>query len=255
MFTFCLYVFLLFEYLGHEAGAGGRPAHRRAAEALWDGTDCRGVCRPAALRPDRGGVLLGPGPGEWLQAASRLTMGWRRPTRAGPALLCAWLWGLVARPFACLPHVAPGPCLTVVPSAALLGDRPAHRRPGRHGGPEHTAPGRGAEGGAAGRPHCGRLRPGEQDGEGVPGHPEGHRLHRLPVHPLRSGRACGTGVRTMGQLTFHTETNGDLKTVREELRRVANCTIIIKSATTSARTHGGRFLLHRVCALIVRLSL
>lgn len=73
------------------------------------------------------------------------------------------------------------------PAAAFRRDRPAHRRPGRHGGAEHTAPGRGAEGGATGRPHRGRLRPGEQDGEGLSGHPPGHRLHRLPVHPLRSG--------------------------------------------------------------------
>lgn len=90
---------------------------------------------------------------------------------------------------------------------AFRGDRPAHRRPGRHGGAEHTAPGRGAEGGATGHPHCGRLRPGEQDGEGFSGHPPGHRLHRLPVHPLSSGGGadgwspvflCGKGVRMYG---------------------------------------------------------
>lgn len=71
------------------------------------------------------------------------------------------------------------------PTAALRGDRHADRRAGGHGGALHPAPGRGAEGGATGRPHRGRLRPGEQDGEGLPGHPQGHRLHRLPLHPLR----------------------------------------------------------------------
>lgn len=74
-----------------------------------------------------------------------------------------------------------------ISATAFRRDRPAHRRPGRHGGTEHTAPGRGAEGGATGRPHCGRLRLGEQDGEGLSGHPPRHRLHRLPVHPLTSG--------------------------------------------------------------------
>lgn len=94
------------------------------------------------------------------------------------------------------------------PATAFRRDRPAHRRPGRHGGAEHTAPGRGAEGGPTGRPRCGRLRPGEQDGEGLFGHPPGHRLHGLPVHPLTSGGGandacsqvflCVKGVRIYG---------------------------------------------------------
>lgn len=88
------------------------------------------------------------------------------------------------------------------PITAVRRDRPADGRPGGHGGPLHPAPGRGAEGGATGRPHCGRLRPGEQDGESLLGHPQGHRLHRLPLHPLREGWMnvflCSKGVRKMG---------------------------------------------------------
>lgn len=86
-------------------------------------------------------------------------------------------------------------------SPAVCRDRPADRCPGGHGGALHPAPGRGAEGGAAGRPHRGRLCPGEQDGEGLSGHPQRHRLHRLALHPLRDGGAgshvllCAKGVR------------------------------------------------------------
>lgn len=68
---------------------------------------------------------------------------------------------------------------------AVRWDRPADRRPGGDGGALHPAAGRGAEGGAAGGAHRGRLGPGEQDGEGLAGHPQGHRLHSLPLHPLR----------------------------------------------------------------------
>ena len=75
--------------------------------------------------------------------------------------------------------------LSLCPVTAVRRDRPADRRAGGHGGPVHPAPGRGAEGGAPGRPHRGRLSPREQDGESLPGHPQGHRLHRLPLHPLR----------------------------------------------------------------------
>lgn len=81
--------------------------------------------------------------------------------------------------------------LSSPPVAAVCRDRPAHRRPGGHGGPLHPAAGRGAEGGETGRPHRGRLRPGEQDGEGLAGHPQGHRVHRLPLHPLRQEDRTG----------------------------------------------------------------
>lgn len=86
-------------------------------------------------------------------------------------------------------------------SPAVCRDRPADRCPGGHGGALHPAPGRGAEGGAAGRPHRGRLCPREQDGEGLSVHPQRHRLHRLALHPLRDGGAgsqvllCAKGVR------------------------------------------------------------
>ena len=84
-------------------------------------------------------------------------------------------------------HLTPSHHVTSLLLAAVRRDCPADRRPGGHGGALHPAPGRGAEGGATSRPHRGRLRPGEQDGEGLPGHPQGHRLHRLPLHPLRDG--------------------------------------------------------------------
>lgn len=93
------------------------------------------------------------------------------------------------------PHSHPSRPLT-----AVCRDRPADGRPGGHGGALHPAPGRSAKRGAAGGTHCGRLRPGEQDGEGLAGHPQGHRLHRLPLHPLSvDGRGqmllCEEGAR------------------------------------------------------------
>lgn len=93
------------------------------------------------------------------------------------------------------PHSGPSHPLT-----AVCRDRPADGRPGGHGGALHPAPGRSAEGGAAGGAHRGRLRPGEQDGEGLTGHPQGHRLHRLPLHPLSVDRRgqmllCEEGAR------------------------------------------------------------
>lgn len=74
-------------------------------------------------------------------------------------------------------------------AAAVCGDSPADRRAGRHGGTLHPASRRGAEGGAAGRQDRGRLGAGQQDGEGVAGHPQGHRLHSLLVHSLRRGHS------------------------------------------------------------------
>lgn len=72
-------------------------------------------------------------------------------------------------------------------NTAVRRDRPADGRPGGHNGALHSASGRGSERVAPGRPHRGRFGAREQDGEGLPRHPEGHRLYRLALHPLRDG--------------------------------------------------------------------
>lgn len=68
LFTICsflspaLSLFLFFS--GHRSGAFSGPAYRRAAEGLWDTTDCWGVCWPVQVWPDRSGLLLGQRHGE-----------------------------------------------------------------------------------------------------------------------------------------------------------------------------------------------
>lgn len=152
---------------GHQECTVGGPAYRRAAEGVWDTTDSWGVRWPVQVRSDRGGVLLGQRHGEtWTIVIMYLDQTFSSLMKFSPCVLL---------------------CSCPVPAPAVRRDRAAHRRPGGHRGPLHPAPGRGAEGGATGRPHRGRLRAGEQDGEGLASHPQGHRLYRLSLHPLRRG--------------------------------------------------------------------